>query len=53
MPTENIRQVVLGTFYVLDRVVVDLQVGLYVQEPGILDVCYVLKLEILQSATIR
>ena len=36
-----------------DRVVIDLQVCLYVQEPSVLNVCYVLELEVFQSATIR
>ena len=51
-PTENIRQVVLGTLYMLDGVIVDLEICLDIQESGILNVRYVLKLEILQAATI-
>ena len=31
----------------LDGVVVDLEIGLDIQEPGVLDLCYVLELEVL------
>ena len=45
--TEDVRQVVFGTFYMLDCVVVDLKVGLDIQESGVLDLHYVLELEVL------
>ena len=44
---EDIRQVVLGTFYVLDGIVVDLEIGLDIQESGVLYLRYVLELEVL------
>ena len=52
-PTKDIRQVVLGTLYVFDSVVVDLEICLDIQESGVRDLRYVLELEVLQSATIR
>ena len=38
---------ILGTFYMLDGVVVYLEICLDIQELGVLDLCYVLELEVL------
>ena len=53
LSAEYIGQVVFGAFYVLYSVVVDLEIRLDIEHPGILDLCYILKLEVLKPATIQ
>ena len=46
MPTEHVRQVVFRTLYMFDGVVVDLQISLDIKESGVLNLRYVLELEV-------
>ena len=50
---EHIGKVILGAFYMLYGVVVDLEVRLYIDHPRILYLCYILELEVLEPATVR
>ena len=50
---KHIGQVVLGAFYVLYSIIVDLEIRLNIQHPCILDLHYILELEILKSAAVR
>ena len=50
---KHIGKVVFGAFYMLYSIIVDLEICLDIQHPCILDLCYILELEILKSATVR
>ena len=51
--TEHVRQVVLRTLYVFDGVIIDLQIRLDIKESGVLDLGYVLELEVFESTAVR
>ena len=50
---KNIGEMVLCTLHVFHSVVVYLKIGLYIQHPRVLDLCYILELEVFEATAIQ